>query len=197
MIEVRFALVYISRQDFKEGAMSGPFQPAIDALRQQLVDDEKKVAETKKLINRLSEVAGLPPPYGDVEEVSRGTISQIRQDTFYGKKLFTAVREYLEMRRAANLGPAETREIYDAITKGGYQFETTDANNAMTGMRQTLRKNSAMFHRLPNNAWGLTAWYENIKTSKGSKSDAAIQDDESQIEADQDDADAEPASEVI
>lgn len=159
--------------------MSDAFMPAIEALRQRLSEEEKAVAETKKLINKLCDVAGLPQPYSGIDEASTPNISTLRPDTFYGKKLYTAVREYLEMRKAANLGPAETREIYDAIVKGGFQFETADANNAMTGMRSMMRKNSAQFHRLPNNSWGLTAWYENIKASKNSTKESEDSDEES------------------
>jgi hypothetical protein len=150
----------------QDGTMSEAFTPALNALQIQLAKHEKAVSETKMLINRLSEAAGLPIPYAETDSASSVSIASIRSDTFYGKKLATAMREYLEMRRAANLGPAETREIYDAVTKGGFQFDAANATNAMTGMRQLMTKNSNQFHKLPNGAWGLTSWYENIKTAK-------------------------------
>jgi hypothetical protein len=160
--------------------MADVYQPAIEALQQRLAEEEAAVAETKKLINKLCEVAGRQAPYANVDEAATPNITTIRPDTFYGKKLYTAVREYLEMRHAANLGPAGTRDIYDAIVSGGYQFEAADANNAMTGMRAMMRKNSSMFHRLPNNSWGLTAWYENIKAAKRSNDDDESDDGSSQ-----------------
>ena len=141
-------------------------QPAINALQQKLRDYERKVSETKALINSLCEESGDPPMYAEVGSPSQPSITSIRADTFYGKVIATACREYLEMRRAANLGPAETREIFEALKQGGYPFETADAANAMTGIRQVLRKNSGQFHRLPNNSWGLTSWYERIKQRK-------------------------------
>lgn len=147
--------------------MSDAFMPAIEALRQQLAKEEKAVSDTKKLINKLSEVAGLPTPFADTEETSGLSVGSIRADTFYGKKLFTAAREYLEMRKVANLGPAETRDIYENISRGGFHFEAADANNAMTGLRAMMNKNTAMFHRLPNGTWGLRSWYESIKPTKG------------------------------
>lgn len=164
--------------------MSDAYTPALDALRQQLAKDEKAVSETKKLINRLSEVAGLPAPYAVTDETSTATVTSIRADTFYGKKLITAIREYLGMRKAANLGPAETREIYDAITKGGYFFDAANANNAMTGMRALMSKNSSKFHKLPNGTWGLAAWYENIRVAKA-KAEAEEADDEDNEAADE------------
>lgn len=140
--------------------------PAIDALGVTLAEQEKKVAETKRLINLLCEQAGMPPRYAEVDSGSKVSIGSIRPDTFYGKVLHSAVREYLDMRKGANLGPAETREIYDALVQGGFQFEAADANNAMTGIRAMMRKNSGTFHRLPNGAWGMASWYERIKTKK-------------------------------
>lgn len=158
-------------KEMAAGMTDGVFRPAIEALLQSLAEQEKKVIETKTLINRLCAEAGEPPLFADVGEVSKIGVANIRSDTFYGKPLPTAIREYLEMRRAANLGPAETREIYEALIKGGYQFDAADANNAMTGMRAMMRKSSSMFHRLPNQAWGLTAWYEKIKTKNAQASD--------------------------
>jgi hypothetical protein len=89
-------------------------------------------------------------------------------DTFYGKTIATASREYLEMRRGANLGPASPREIFDALTQGGYQFEAKSETIAMVGLRSNLRKNSKTFHRLPNGQYGLLAWYPNAKPAKPS-----------------------------
>ena len=146
--------------------MKEQLEPAIAALQQQLTTQEQKVIETKTLINRLCEAAGMPPAYADVGSPTGPSITAIRGDTFYGKVLTTAAREYLQMRKAANLGPTNARDIYENLKKGGYHFETEDANNAMTGIRQVLRKNSAIFHRLPNGEWGLTGWYERIKESR-------------------------------
>ncbi len=170
--------------------MSDAFGPALDALRQQLAREEQAVVETKKLINKLSSVAGLDAPFLDMEEATANSVTAIRSDTFYGKRLHKAVREYLEMRKASGQGPAETREIYEALCRGGYQFDAADANNAMTGMRSLMRKNSAVFHRLPNNTWGLTSWYEAIRTSKTASSRLSSTADEDSEESET--ADVEP-----
>ncbi len=159
--------------------MNDAFLPAIAALQEQLAKDQRAVSETKKMINKLSVLAGQPAPYPDTDESEAISIGAIRSDTFYGKKLATAMREYLDMRRAANLGPADTREIYEAVVKGGYKFDAANATNAMTGMRQLMTKNTNQFHKLPNGAWGLTAWYENIKASR------KRQDEEDEVEADE------------
>jgi hypothetical protein len=93
-------------------AMKDEFQPAIAALQSDLQEIEKKAAETKRAINRLCELAGAPPMYSVTDmESSRPGVTTLRNDQFYGKVMNTAAREYLEMRKAANLGPATPREI--------------------------------------------------------------------------------------
>jgi hypothetical protein len=151
--------------------MRAEFQPAIEALQRELADFERKVAETKTTINRLCQAAGEETPYPDVEAATKPTIAAIRPDTFYGKAITTAAREYLEMRRAANLGPATPREVYDALVRGGYRFATKDETNAIIGVRATLRKNSSIFHRLPNGEYGLLSWYPNAKGPRPGRAD--------------------------
>ena len=179
-----------SNQRGKGRVMREEFKPAIEALQKDLVELERKVIETKTTINKLCSVADAPPMYPDVGSPSQPTVGSIRADTFYGKSVQTAAREYLEMRRGANLGPCTTREIYDALVQGGFHFETSDPNNAMTGIRAVMRKNSATFHRLPNNSWGLTSWYERIKKAKAAKDDAedSIDDDASDENVDEETA---------
>ena len=41
--------------------------------------------------------------------------------------MFSAMREYLEMRKRQGLGPAKPREFFEALKAGGYQFEAKDA----------------------------------------------------------------------
>ena len=40
--------------------MSDTFEPAIEALKQQLAKEEMRLGETRSLINRLCEMAGRP-----------------------------------------------------------------------------------------------------------------------------------------
>lgn len=176
--------------------MKEKLQPAIDALQQELAEQERKVNQTKALINRLCEAGGMPIMYADAGGGSQPSIASIRGDTFYGKSVTTAAREYLEMRKGANLGPASTRAIYDALVQGGFQFETTDANNAMTGIRAVMRKNSSIFHKLPNGEWGLLAWYERVKAAKAATKEAKAEaEDEVEItEEDKEDQETEAAT---
>jgi hypothetical protein len=162
--------------------MREEFRPAIEALQKDLAEHERKANETKGTINRLCELAGEAPMYADIGNQSQPTITSIKGDTFYGKVLTTAAREYLEMRKGAGLGPATPREIYEALRKGGFAFDTKIENNAITGVRATLRKNSSIFHRLPGDGgeYGLLAWYPRAKKPKdesASDSDDAEDDD--------------------
>ena len=145
--------------------MREQFLPAIEALQKDIVEFERKIVETKSMINRLCEVAGEAPMFADLQNggSTSQTLSTIQSDTFYGKVITTASREYLEMRKVAGLGPASPREIYEALRDGGFKFDTKIENNAITGVRNTLRKASAIFHRLPNNEYGLLKWYPRAK----------------------------------
>lgn len=157
-------------------------QAAIDALEQRLTDYERKANSLIEVINDLRKEDGLPPrgPFGGGGDGVRGagsaSVTQIKPDTFYGKKLQTAAREYLEMRKLQNMGPATPREIYDSITQGGFKFEAKDANTALVGLRALLRKRTAFFHRLPNNTYGLTSWYPDLKKPK--EASAVVEDED-------------------
>jgi hypothetical protein len=157
--------------------MREEFRPAIAALQSDLHEIEKKAAETKRAINRLCELAGAPAMYAVTDtDSSRPSVTTLRNDQFYGKVMNTAAREYLEMRKGANLGPATPREIYEALVTGGFKFDTKSETNAITGLRQILRKNSSIFHRLPHGAYGLLAWYPNAKAVKADDDDADTTD---------------------
>jgi hypothetical protein len=146
--------------------MREKLEAAIDVLKQRLAEQEHRVTETKKLINELCDAAGIEPLYAVTEASAQPTVTSITGDTFYGDaSVTTAARRYLEMRRAANLGPASTREVYEALKNGNFPFATDDANNAMTNIRATMRKNSSIFHRLPDGRWGMRGWYDRIKSA--------------------------------
>lgn len=146
--------------------MREELKPAIEALQGDLADLERQVAETKQVINRLCVRAGLDPLYPDAIPAASASVGALRPDSFYGKSVTTAAREYLEMRRAAGLGPATPREIYEALEKGGYTFEAKDATNAIISVRATVRKSSSIFHRLPNGTYGLLTWYPNARAAR-------------------------------
>lgn len=167
---------------------------AIEQLERRLADLERKGNALIEVINDLRQEDGLPPraPFGggggggSSAGGGGAVLTQIKPDTFYGKKLQTAVREFLEMRYVAAGGhsdPATPKEIYEAITKGGFQFEAKTADIAMVGLRALLRKRTAFFHRLPNGTYGLTPWYPDAKKPKGVAAGNDDSDDEDTEEA--------------
>jgi hypothetical protein len=168
--------------------------PAISLLEGEYDEMERNANALLGTINVLRARAGLPPkqPGGGSSPGggSGGAITQIKGDTFYGKKLQTAIREYLEMRKAQGLGPAKPREIYDAITEGGFKFDAATAEVALVGLRALLRKRTNFFHKLPTGAYGLTSWYEHLKAPKapGGAAKAADDDDDENSDAGDDDA---------
>ncbi len=148
--------------------MAEELAPAIAALERLLAASEKKSVSLRAAINTLCEEAGQPPRYPDAAASGDATagFSQIQSDTFYGKRQSTAIRVYLEMRKAQGQGPATPREIFEALKAGGYQFETKDETVALIGLRALLRKNSVTFHKLPNGSYGLLTWYPDAKAGK-------------------------------
>ena len=172
--------------------MKPEFLPAIEALKKDLAEQELKVSETKTMINKLHVLAGGSPIYNDINEHSQAGIASIQGDTFYGKVVVTAAREYLEMRKAANLGPASVREVYEALKKGGFIFNSKNDTNSMTVLRTAMSKASAIFHRLPTGDYGLAKWYDMSKV-KRSKTSVDDDSDQSQIEDD----DVQDSDEII
>jgi hypothetical protein len=136
----------------------------IEMVQGQIRDLERDLAEKKRMVNSLCGLIGQTSIYANFEPALAGTV--LRSDEFYGKALTSVVRSILERRQAANLGAASTDSIYADMIRGGYQF---DAKNEMTAKRSlaiSLAKNSYLFHRLPNEDWGLVVWYPNIPKAK-------------------------------
>ena len=168
--------------------MNDAFAPAISALQQELDTIQKKAREIKSAINTLCQHAGIDELYA-IDEDGPGSLANIRADSFYGKTIGTAAREYLEMRKASNLGPATSKEIFEGLVSGGFHFEAASDTNAQISLSNTLRKNSRQFHKLPNGQYGLLAWYPNAKSTKQSVNDEADQETDSAT-------DQEPVAEV-
>ena len=143
--------------------MASELDPAIATLERRREEALKGVGELEKTINFLLKESGQPPRYSEAAVTGSSKITTISDDTFYGQKQTPAMRSYLEMRRAQGLGPATSREIYEAIKSGGYVFEAREEETALVGMRALLRTQPNVFHRLPQGTWGLTAWYPDAK----------------------------------
>jgi hypothetical protein len=144
----------------------------LEQAKRKLADQEAAVAASKKFINQLCEFGGVPPIYAQTED-SNGAlgVGAIQRDSFYGKSVTTAAREYLEMRKASGLGAATHAEIIEALKTGGFDFTTISPDEvvAQRGVAITLAKNSSIFHKLPNGNWGLLIWYPEAKERKQKK----------------------------
>jgi hypothetical protein len=151
------------------------FQPAIDALEKDYADLERQANGLLHTINLLREKAGLPPRPGGWQvgsthagtHAAGGPTIKLHSDSFTGKKLGSAAREYLEMRkRSGGDAPASSREIFDSLKEGGFVSGAKDDATALVVLRTMLRKNTTMFVKLQNGKYGLRAWYPNLKAPK-------------------------------
>lgn len=140
-----------------------------DHIIETIADLEKKVQEyeghalrVKTTINELCVMAGLQPRYEAAALEKSGGGFSIRSDQFHARPLATIVREYLEMRKRADIGPATTDEIFDALAEGGYEFKTKTEQIARISLNNALTKNP-IFYKLPNKRWGLLEWYPKAK----------------------------------
>jgi hypothetical protein len=168
--------------------LASAFQPAIDALEKDLSDLERQANGLLQSINLLRDKAGLPPrPGGWNVGTAAGAAPggggggggvKLHSDSFTGKKLGSAVREYLEMRkRSGGDAPATSREIFDALKEGGFVSGAKDDATGMVVLRTMLRKNTVMFAKLQNGKYGLRAWYPNLRPPKEAASDDTGADD--------------------
>jgi hypothetical protein len=133
----------------------------LESRLQELDAESKKI---KSAINCLCDVMGLPPKYQDLEE-ERKSIHNQRADEYYGKPLATVVTEVLNKREVQELGAATLDEIYEQLINGGFRFTGKNDGIKKRGLAISMSKNQK-FHKLPNDTWGLTKWYPNVKETK-------------------------------
>jgi hypothetical protein len=161
------------------------FQPAIDALEKDLADLERQANGLVDSINLLRAKAGLPPrpggwkPHAPTGAAPSAAVNvKLHSDSFTGKKLGSAVREYLEMRkRSGSDAPATSREIFDALKQGGFVSGAKDDQTALVVLRTMLRKSTVTYVKLQNGKYGLRAWYPNLKAPKEAASGEAASED--------------------
>jgi hypothetical protein len=163
-------------------SMSKTVDQVISELAAEITTDEASLRKKKETVNTLCGAVGRPPAYA-LENTATALPTQIRSDQFYGQPLAGSVRTILEMRRAQNLGAATNREIYDSLMAGGYEFDTKSEDIAQKSLRNSLAKNTALFHKLPNGQFGLLSWYPNVKKPKASSTTAIEEEEEEALEA--------------
>lgn len=138
---------------------------AIEVLLEKLEEQKRAVIETKKTINMLRVSDNEPPLFADAElQSSDADIGPARADVYYGKGAVTACREFLEWRNR----PCTTEEILKGLQQGGFDFDAAGwkENLRLRGLAIVLGKNSAIFHRLPSDRFGLLAWYPDVASKK-------------------------------
>jgi hypothetical protein len=152
----------------EDRAMNNKLSAAIDALIEQLAEQEHEVIETKKMINALCKRIGEEPRFVDSAlETTPFNGGPLRRDQFYGKPLATAAQEYLERRKQA----CSAEEIMHGLEDGGFNFVALGwkEDDRLRSFAISLAKNNKAFHKLPNGTIGLPAWYPDVKTPKRTK----------------------------
>src|SRR5882724_708137 len=138
--------------------------PAVEALRNQLREQLEEVTETKKMINSLLKRMGEEPEFTDVESGQLPLRGALRPDQYYGKPFATAAQEYLERRKQA----CSADEIMKGLEQGGFDFKAAGwrHDDRLRSIAISLAKNNTKFHKLPNNTFGMLAWYPGVAADK-------------------------------
>jgi phage-related minor tail protein len=140
--------------------------PAIEALRSELLEQEEAVNETKKMINALLRRMEKDPEFPEVEsgQMQMRLGGTMRADQYYGKPFATAAQEFLERRKQA----CSADEVLKGLEQGGFDFKALGwkEKDRLRSLAISLAKNNQKFHKLPNNTFGLLAWYPNVTTER-------------------------------
>lgn len=146
--------------------MSNELQGAINVLVSKVDQKTQELIEMKRMINGLCREADLPVKYSDADLVVKGSagMPSLDSDEFYGKAPTVAARIYLEKRDKA----VPLDEILDALVMGGFDFDNQGwpEDQRLRQLGASMGKNSIIFHRLPNDTWGLMKWYPEVEKKK-------------------------------
>jgi len=147
-------------------------QKAIEELEDKRRVLLAEVARVERMVNELLVFENEPPRYvvaGTEQDASR------KRSRFYGKRLATAVREYLDGRAGE---PATTEEILSALEAGDFDFDGLGwkRDTRLRSLAMSLAKNTATFHRLPSGAFGLLDWYPSVAGNKRQRASGSTPD---------------------
>jgi hypothetical protein len=135
--------------------MEDKLQGAIEVLMDELEEQEKQVADTKRTINALLRRTGQAPKFDD-PTATEGSRLKIRRDEYYTKPLATAVQMFLHRRRE----PATAQEIMQGLQQGGFEFKGWKEDDRLRLLASSIGKNTKAFHKVPSGAFGLVEWYD-------------------------------------
>ena len=127
---------------------------AIKKLQEDLEKLTLEANKKKQAINVLHETLGEKGPY-EIEGESKAQ-DIIRRSQFYGKTFPVAAQEFLQMRKDA----CTAEEIYQGLEEGAFDFPW-ETNDRLRNVAISLSRNPEIFRKLPNNTFGLSAWYQN------------------------------------
>jgi hypothetical protein len=133
---------------------------ALELMQEKVEEAEAQVARLKGAANLFAQTLGLEPPYvvESAAEQGRGGRRAVKPDQFASATApSSAARAYFEW-RGKEAGAATLEEVYEALAAGGFRFESRDKDSAKSGLRIALGKD-IQIERLPNNYYGLSAWY--------------------------------------
>lgn len=163
--------------------MKPEIQKAVDALNEELKTILSRAGEIKKMVNQLFVFDGEVPPYTDVDAgmTISASVSNIQHDTFFGKGLSTAVKDFLRMKGRA----ATSQEIFEALNRGGFKYPAEWKENLrLKNLAISIGKNSADFVRVETTAgtaFGLWEFYPEMKREKEKKKTGREKTDPAQV----------------
>lgn len=145
--------------------MDEKLNAAVEVLMEQLKEQVKTVADTKRTINALLRQMNKEPLFQDTLPESIYNV-KVRRDEYYGKPFATAAQMFLQRRKEAMSGD----EILKGLEEGGFHFDALGwrEDDRLRSLAISLAKNTAVFHRLPNGTFGLSEWYQNISKPESS-----------------------------
>src|SRR5258708_1396122 len=135
----------------------------IEAMETELQEHSRESAKLKAQINGLLVRMGEKPRYSEENPAEaavpgiRASLTTVRADHFFGKKLAPAVREYLELAGEAR----SVDDILNALRRGNFALKWKTDALAKKNLAISLSKNSKFFVKLPSGAFGLRAQYPN------------------------------------
>ncbi|HEV2197015.1 MAG TPA: hypothetical protein VGR55_15625 [Candidatus Acidoferrum sp.] len=154
--------------------MTDNIDAAITDLTAKLQQQMNEVSETKKAINVLLRLTGKDPMFPD-EAPEQVRAFNIEPDQFYGRPLATCAAEFLEQRKkATGKGAMDVADILKALEQGGFDFDAVGwrRNDRLRSLAISLAKNTKVFHRLPNQMFGLLNWYPDVAAKQGRREPA-------------------------
>lgn len=149
--------------------MTNNIDAAISDLTAKLQNQVNEVSETKRAINVLLRMVGKEPMFPDESPEQVRVALNIEPDQYYGRPLATCAQEFLEQRKkATGKGAVDVADILKGLEDGGFNFRALGwkDNDRLRSLSISLAKNNKVFHRLPNQKFGLLSWYPDVTAKK-------------------------------